>query len=247
RILSNNRSLVAPGGEVEQAVVDLLDVDAQSVGVKQAALDVVWTAGVSAGGPGSLAILKRDTDTATRAAAARAVAVTRPDGAWAALTQPLLQDDAPRELRLACLGAMQSMGAAPRERLQVAGQAILKLAEDEKDQTLAGMALMAMKVVADRAKMEAKYGAKQWRTWLARRLHEIRTMNRARKTYARLQERFKEKPDEAEAISKELEKLGLEVQEKVMENADSEDKGPLQSFVTEMVGFNRKLKKASKK
>ena len=246
RILSMNRSLVSSGGEVEQAVVDLLDVDAQSVGVKQAALDVVWTARVSAGGPGSLAILKRDADTATRAAAARAVCVTRPEGTWAALTRPLLQDDAPRELRLACLEAMQSMGVAPEEKLKVVGQAILKLAENEKDETLAGMALIAMRVVADRAKMEAKYGAKQWKTWLARRLHEIRTMRRARRTYARLQERFEGKPDDAEKISKELEKLGLEVQEKVMENADSEDKGAIQNFVTEMVAFNRKLKAKKK-
>lgn len=246
-VLAANSSLVSSGGgEIEDAVVALLDPHAQPAGVKLAALDVVSIARMDAGGPKALVILKEDPDTATRGRAASTVAATQPEGAWAALTQPLIQDDVPRDLRIACLDVMPSMGAAPEEELAVVAGAVLGLAEGE-DETIAGLALAAMRQIADRPGV--KYGVKQWKPWLARRLYEIRAFNKTKRLFERMKEEYEDykasnKKDEAEfkRIWKTIENAGIEFNEKVIKRADSEDSGPMKDYLSSMVRFNKKIR-----
>lgn len=226
------------------AVVKLVDVEAQPPGVKAAALDAVAAGRLEAAGPGALAILADDPDAATRAKAAFAVGVTRPEGAWEALVAPLLQDDASRDLRIACLEALAQRGqVAPPDKLDLVGEALAKQAEGD-DETLAGIALIALACVTD--EHEANYNAAQWRTYIARSTFEARMFREATAFFKIKKKEYEEErsdSDAVDAIAKDVFDAGWFLQNKVIPDGISKNKGKFKDMRDAMKRFHDKIKK----
>ncbi|MHC4250143.1 MAG: HEAT repeat domain-containing protein [Planctomycetota bacterium] len=231
-------------GPLTAAVVKLVDVDNQPPGVKTAALDAVAATGLKAAGPGTLAILERDPDEEVRVKAARTIGVTRPEGSWEALVAPLIQDDAPRDLRIACVEALAQKGyVTPPAKLDLVAEALIKQAEGS-DETLAGLALIALATVTN--KRDVKYNAAQWRTYVARILFESRIYREAQELFKIKKKEYEEKkddPDAVEAIAKDIFEAGWLLQNKVIPDAVYVDKDQLMNLRDAMKRYHDKIKK----
>jgi len=224
------------------AAVELVDVDDQPPGVKVAALEAVAAGGLEGAGPGALEILERDPDPEVRVKAALAIGAVLPEGAWEALVAPLLQDDAPRDLLIACLEALSQRHVAPLEKLGLVADALLRTAEGD-DETLSGLALIALSSVTN--KRDVKYNASQWRTLLARLSLEARLYAEAREFFSIKKKEYEEKkddPDAVDAIAKGIKKVGLDLQNKVIDGASADFKEKLQDLRDEMKRFMDRIK-----
>ncbi|MHC5053498.1 MAG: hypothetical protein ACYTKD_02140 [Planctomycetota bacterium] len=225
------------------AVVKLVDVYNQPPGVKTAALEAVAATGLKAAGPGALAILERDPDEEVRVKAARTIGVTRPEGSWEALAAPLVQDDAPRALRIACVEALTQRYVAPPDKLDLVAGALLKQAEGS-DETLAGLALMALGSVTN--KRDVKYNAAQWRTYVARSSFEARIYREAQELFKIKKKEYEEKkddPDAVEAIAKDIFEAGWFLQNKVIPDGIHETKDKFKDLRDRMKRYHDKIKK----
>ena len=226
------------------AVVKLVDVEAQPPAVKTAALDAVAAGRLEGAGPGALAILADDPDAEVRAKAAFAIGVTRPEGAWEALVAPLLQDDAPRDLRIACLEALAQRGrVAPPDKLEFVGRALVGQAEGS-DETLAGLSLIALACVTN--EHDVKYNAAQWRTYVARSAFEARMFMEATELFKIKKKEYAEKksdPDAVDAIAKEVFDAGWFLQNKVIPDAIFENKDKFKDLRDAMKRFHDRIKK----
>ncbi len=239
-----NGALQQGGDEsLRGAVVKLVDVDNQPPEVKMAALEAVAAGNLVAAGPGALAILERDPDTQVRVKAALTVGSVRPEGSWEALVAPLLQDDAPRDLRVACIQALaRGRDAAPPEKLDLVAGALLKRAEGA-DETLAGLSLLALRSVTGEQKV--KYNAAQWRTFVARSTFEARIYREAEELFRVKKKEYEENKDDldrVEAIAKAIYDAGWFMQNKVIPDALSANREKFESLRNRMKRYHDTIK-----
>jgi len=223
------------------AVAGLVDVDDQPPGVKTMALEAVAAGGLESAGGAALEILERDPDPEVRVKAVLAIGAVRPEGWWEALVAPLLQDDAPRDLRIACLEALSQRRVAPPEKLDLVADALLRTAEAD-DETLSGLALIALGSVTN--KRDVKYNAEQWRTFLARLSFEARLYAEAQEFFSMKKKEYEERkddPDAVKAIAEGIQDVGWRLQTRVIDGATGDFKEELQDLRDEMKRFKDRI------
>ena len=156
--------------------------------------------------------------------------------------RPLLRDDAPRPLRIACLEELGQKKVAPPDKLELVAGALLKHAEGD-DETLAGLSLLALRMVTDRK--DKKYNAEQWKTFIARRAFEFRMRREAKEVFAKLKKEYaegKDDPDRVDEIVKAVYDAGRFLQNKAIPGANQDVKEALQDLRDEMKRFHDKIK-----
>ena len=190
-------------------------------------------------GEAALAVLRsRVTSVRLRAKAAGAVAATCPEGAVRALLGILKDAGAPKELRLGVVDAFSSAGRMEgKTQLRVA-RALVKIAEGP-DETMAGTALLALRSVSG---MGVRYGPAQWRRWLERREWETELIEKAPLVMEKVNAEYEHHGDGDRVIKDELLNSLGDLLQRARDDADPQDQGSLQEWITELVKFKNSFR-----
>ena len=240
------RSMIAAGGQHAAGsaqVKELLDVHDQPPDVKAAALEVVRDCRLTDAGAEALAVLDKDPDMDLRAKAALAVGRTKPEGAFDSLVRTLLLADATREVKVSCLMALMELQKLDDEKALNLARVLIPILEGE-DKVLAGLSILALLSATDMDPDETCYDAAQWKAWVTRRDFEIDTIARIREAFEAIKVKHKEKPD-AEKTVKAINAIG-DILQKLRDTAHKSNQGDMDTFITEMVNFNREVKKGAR-
>jgi len=215
--------------------------------VKAAALDLVGYCSLEAGGGWALKILRTSSDFDLRAKAALAIAAAKPEGAYTAVMDAVTERDLRRVVRIACLIALERLPSPPREQVLPYATRLLDLVDDE-DQTISGLALLAMRKVT--GKPDAVYDKARWHAWYERRRWEeklaarvLALLDKAKAEYEKSDPKDPEKAAKEPVLNNATQVLQDHVGPK-SKAVDDNDRAALQAVVNRVVEWHTELKKA---